>query len=66
MEIAFHFHHSEPRQAAKGGLFYLVPVVTAGMDYLFLGNALAPLGLAGMGGILAGLVLVFSGGGRSG
>ncbi|MOA41176.1 EamA-like transporter family protein [compost metagenome] len=46
-------------------LFYLVPVVTAGMDYLFLGNALAPLGLAGMGGILAGLVLVFSGSGRN-
>ncbi|WP_137821761.1 DMT family transporter [Pseudomonas sp. D(2018)] len=47
-------------------LFYLVPVVTAGMDYLFLGNALAPLGLAGMGGILAGLVLVFGVGSRSG
>lgn len=46
-------------------LFYLVPVVTAGMDYLFLGNALAPLGMAGMGGVLAGLVLVFGGGGRS-
>ena len=46
-------------------LFYLVPVVTAGMDYLFLGNALAPLGLAGMGGILAGLVLVFRVGDRN-
>lgn len=40
-------------------LFYLVPVVTAGMDYLFLGNRLAPLGLAGMAGVLAGLMLVF-------
>ena len=46
-------------------LFYLVPVVTAGMDYLFLGNALAPLGMAGMGGILAGLMLVFSVGNRT-
>ncbi|WP_271409085.1 DMT family transporter [Pseudomonas sp. Q1-7] len=47
-------------------LFYLVPVVTAGLDYLVLGNALAPLGLAGMGGILAGLVLVFGLGSRDG
>ncbi|MFC5699151.1 DMT family transporter [Pseudomonas sp. GCM10022186] len=46
-------------------LFYLVPVVTAAMDYLFLGNVLAPLGMAGMGGILAGLVLVFGVAGRS-
>ncbi|MCY1187205.1 hypothetical protein D9M73_281620 [compost metagenome] len=46
-------------------LFYLVPVVTAGMDYLFLGNTLAPLGMAGMGGILAGLMLVFSVGNRT-
>ncbi len=40
-------------------LFYLVPVVTAVMDYLVLGNRLAPLGVAGMASILAGLVLVF-------
>jgi drug/metabolite transporter (DMT)-like permease len=40
-------------------LFYLVPVVTAVMDYLVLGNRLAPLGVAGMVSILAGLVLVF-------
>ena len=40
-------------------LFYLVPVVTAVMDYLVLGNRLAPLGMAGMASILAGLVLVF-------
>jgi len=40
-------------------LFYLVPVVTAVMDYLVLGNRLAPLGMAGMMSILAGLVLVF-------
>ncbi|SAL52314.1 multidrug DMT transporter permease [Caballeronia udeis] len=39
-------------------LFYLVPVVTAVMDYLVLGNRLAPLGLAGMVSILAGPVLV--------
>jgi drug/metabolite transporter (DMT)-like permease len=40
-------------------LFYLVPVVTAIMDFLVLGNRLAPLGVAGMASILAGLVLVF-------
>ena len=40
-------------------LFYLVPAGTAAMDYAFLGNPMAPLSLAGMGAILAGLVLVF-------
>jgi drug/metabolite transporter (DMT)-like permease len=38
---------------------YLVPVVTAIMDFLVLGNRLAPLGVAGMASILGGLVLVF-------
>lgn len=40
-------------------LFYLVPVVTALLDYLILGNRLPALSLAGMGGILLGLMLVF-------
>lgn len=40
-------------------LFYLVPGVTAAMDYLFLGNAMSGLSLAGMAAILLGLVLVF-------
>ncbi len=40
-------------------LFYLVPVVTAIMDYVFLGNLLSPLSLLGMVAIIAGLVLVF-------
>ena len=40
-------------------LFYLVPGVTAGLDYLFLGNRMAPLSLLGMLAILAGLALVF-------
>jgi drug/metabolite transporter (DMT)-like permease len=40
-------------------LFYLVPIVTAGLDYLFLGNKLGPLSLTGMGAILLGLWLVF-------
>jgi drug/metabolite transporter (DMT)-like permease len=40
-------------------LLYLVPVGTAAMDYLFLGNPMAPLALAGMAAILAGLALVF-------
>ncbi|MFI8481782.1 DMT family transporter [Pseudomonas sp. NPDC078700] len=40
-------------------LFYLVPVVTAVMDYLFLGNVLSGLSLLGMLAILLGLGLVF-------
>jgi drug/metabolite transporter (DMT)-like permease len=40
-------------------LFYLVPAVTAAMDYVFLGNALSMQSLIGMAVILAGLVLVF-------
>ncbi|MDD0841795.1 DMT family transporter [Pseudomonas sp. Gutcm_11s] len=40
-------------------LFYLVPGVTAAMDYLFLGNAMSGLSLAGMSAILLGLLLVF-------
>jgi drug/metabolite transporter (DMT)-like permease len=40
-------------------LFYLVPGVTAAMDYLFLGNAMSGLSLAGMAAILLGLLLVF-------
>lgn len=39
-------------------LFYLVPGVTAAMDYLFLGNALSGLSLAGMLAIVLGLALV--------
>ncbi|QCP52277.1 DMT family transporter [Trinickia violacea] len=38
-------------------LFYLVPVVTALMDYVFFGNRLLPLGIAGMCAILLGLAL---------
>ncbi|HWL86634.1 MAG TPA: DMT family transporter [Polyangiaceae bacterium] len=40
-------------------LFYLVPVVTALLDYLVLGNRLAPLSVLGMAAILLGLMLVF-------
>ncbi|WP_029043421.1 DMT family transporter [Cupriavidus sp. WS] len=40
-------------------LFYLVPAVTALLDYLFLGNRLTASTLAGMGAIVAGLALVF-------
>ncbi|UYG04616.1 DMT family transporter [Halomonas sp. LR3S48] len=40
-------------------LFYLVPAATAVMDYLFLGNAMPMLSLAGMALILLGLALVF-------
>jgi drug/metabolite transporter (DMT)-like permease len=40
-------------------LFYLVPAVTAAMDYLFLGNRLAPASLIGMGAIFLGLMQVF-------
>ncbi|MFP6851490.1 MAG: DMT family transporter [Pseudomonas sp.] len=40
-------------------LFYLVPVVTAVMDYVFLGNLLSSLSVLGMLAILLGLALVF-------
>lgn len=40
-------------------LFYLVPVVTALMDALWLGNRLEPLAMAGMVSILGGLAVVF-------
>ncbi|KMJ45349.1 multidrug DMT transporter permease [Xenorhabdus khoisanae] len=41
-------------------LFYLVPGVTAIMDYLFLGNTLSILSILGMFAIIIGLALVFS------
>jgi drug/metabolite transporter (DMT)-like permease len=40
-------------------LFYLVPAVTAVMDYLFFGNRLATLSMLGMLLIIVGLVFVF-------
>ena len=40
-------------------LFYLVPIVTAAMDYAFLGNRLSFNSFAGMVAIVLGLVLVF-------
>lgn len=40
-------------------LFYLVPAVTAIMDYLVFGNRLALLSVLGMGLIIVGLVFVF-------
>ncbi|MCC8379859.1 DMT family transporter [Xenorhabdus sp. PB30.3] len=40
-------------------LFYLVPCVTALMDYLFLGNALSTLSMIGMIAIITGLAFVF-------
>lgn len=42
-------------------LFYLVPVVTAIMDYLFLGNVLPKQGWFGMAAIICGLALVMRG-----
>ena len=40
-------------------LFYLVPAVTAVMDYLIFGNTLATLSLLGMAMIIIGLMFVF-------
>lgn len=40
-------------------LFYLVPAGTALLDWLVLGNAMAPLALAGLGAIVLGLAQVF-------
>ncbi len=53
------------RMISKGNLvnvtslFYLVPAVTAIMDYLIFGNKLAALSLLGMALIIIGLVFVF-------
>lgn len=40
-------------------LFYLVPVITALLDYLLLGNALPWSGIMGMAAIMGGIMLVF-------
>ncbi|UQY45772.1 DMT family transporter [Mixta hanseatica] len=40
-------------------LFYLVPVITAILDYLLLGNTLPWSGMIGMGAILLGIMMVF-------
>ena len=40
-------------------LFYLVPAVTAAMDYVFLGNARSIQSLVGLTVIVGGVVLVF-------
>ena len=40
-------------------LFYLVPGGTALLDWLLLGNRMAPLALLGLGLVVAGLLLVF-------
>lgn len=40
-------------------LFYLIPAVTALLDYLLLGHRLAALSLAGMAAIVCGVMLVF-------
>ena len=40
-------------------LFYLVPCGTAVLDWLLLGNRMAPPALAGLGLVVAGLLLVF-------
>ena len=40
-------------------LFYLVPAVTAIMDYLIFGNKLAALSVLGMAMIIVGLMFVF-------
>jgi drug/metabolite transporter (DMT)-like permease len=53
------------RLIARGNLvnvtstMYLVPGVTALLDWIVLGHPMAPLGLAGLGAIIAGLVLTF-------
>ena len=40
-------------------LFYVVPVVTVVLDFIVFGNQLPAIALAGMGAILADLILVF-------
>lgn len=46
-------------------LFYLVPVITALLDYLTLGNRLSPAACAGMAAIFAGIWLVYRAGNTS-
>lgn len=45
-------------------LFYLVPIVVAIMDRVYLGNPLSPVTIVGMAAILAGLAIVFRNPGR--
>ena len=40
-------------------LFYLIPAVTALLDWLILGNPMSPIAMAGLTAIIAGLALVF-------
>ena len=40
-------------------LFYLVPAITALLDYLLLGNRLSAAAMGGMMAIVGGIVLVF-------
>jgi drug/metabolite transporter (DMT)-like permease len=40
-------------------LFYLVPGVTAAMDWVFLGNPMSALMVVGLALVIAGLVIVF-------
>jgi len=40
-------------------LFYLVPIVTAILDYLILGNMMSLMAIIGMILIIAGIMLVF-------
>ncbi|HBT4707830.1 TPA: EamA family transporter, partial [Klebsiella quasipneumoniae subsp. similipneumoniae] len=48
-------------------LFYLVPAITALLDYLLLGNRLPAAAMIGMVAIVGGIVLVFrTGKGRAG
>ena len=40
-------------------LFYLVPGVTAAMDWIFLGNPMSMLMMTGLGLVIVGLLIVF-------
>jgi drug/metabolite transporter (DMT)-like permease len=54
------------RLIAQGNLvnvtstLYLVPGVTALMDWALLGHAMAPLGMVGFGAVIAGLAMSFA------
>jgi drug/metabolite transporter (DMT)-like permease len=59
--------HHDAYRLIRGGnlvnvtsLFYLVPIVTALLDYVLLGHTLAIASVLGMAGILSGLALVFA------
>lgn len=58
-QLLFYYLISAKSLVNTTSLFYLVPCVTVGMDYLFLGNTLTLTSLAGIAAVLLGIFMVF-------